>query len=195
MASPTWLTESQLKAWRRDTTTANTIEIQSSIDAAFEALNKALQRRLVIAGASSARVYAPDDFDVLFIHDCTTVTSVTENGTLLVAGTDYQLEPLNGVDSSGLSVPYYRVRRLGRNWYRDNNKGTVSIVAAWGWAAIPSDLILACMIIASDMLENQNMRFGLAAITDAGGVGTRDNRTVREAILAHQYAAKTAGFA
>jgi hypothetical protein len=185
-----------LKAWRRDETSTTDDLIEDAINAATQSIDNKLKRRIVLATTSSARVFTPLNSDMLFIDDCTGVTSITENGTVLVAGTDYQLEPLNGLSESGETVPYYKVQRLGGgNWYRDGQRATVSIVAAWGWAAIPSQVVEACKVIAADMLRNPDMRFGLVDISEAGGVGSRENKTVTDMIAAYRYAVRTFGIA
>lgn len=199
MTTPRYLPVATLKAWRRDETTANDDLITEAINAAETGIDNALKRKMIVvtAGAPglSARVYAPMASEVLFIDDCTEVTAVVENGTTLTVGTDYQLEPLNGLSEAGESMPYYRIKRHGRCWYTDDGKATVSVTARWGWSAIPPQVVESCKVIADEMLRNPDMRFGLVDISEAGGVGSRENATVKKMIADYRYAVRTFGIA
>ena len=199
MTTPRYLPVATLKEWRRDETTASDVLIESAINATEMAIDNVLQRKMIVvtAGAPgiSARVYVPDCSRYLYIDDCTEVTTVVENGTSLTVGTDYQLEPLNGLSPSGEPVPYFRLKRHSRNWHADDGKATVSVTARWGWATIPPQVVESAKIIAADMLQNPDMRFGLVAISEAGGVGTRENKTVNQMIADYRYAVRTFGFA
>jgi len=178
-----YLTIEQYKQWARDEITVDDDLVSEAILGAESWIDNALARRMVVASASSARVYAPiPHTDVLTIDDCTTVTSVVENGATLTVSTDYQLEPFNNLSAAGETVPYSQVRRIYRNWYTDGRKATVTVTAAWGWAAIPPQVLEACKVITSDMLMNRELRGGLVAVSEVGGVGTRENRLVRDMV-------------
>jgi hypothetical protein len=158
-------------------------------------LDNACGRKFVVATTSTARSYMPSGGNLLFIHDCVAITSVVENTTTLTTAIDYQPEPLNGLSMAGESQPYYVLRRLsyyGRkwwNWYGIPGQATITVTAQWGWAAIPPQIKESCKIIAKDVfLQRNTTGFGLVAITDAGGIGTRENRIVNEAIVDYQRA-------
>jgi len=188
------------KDWARDEVSVDDDLIDQAINAAELAIDNALQRRMVVvtdgAPGLSARAYVPAASDLLFIDDCTEVTVITDNGTTLTVGTDYQLEPLNGLSGAGESVPYYKVRRLSGCWYRDGHKATVSVTARWGWAAIPPQVLESCKIVTQDILENRNTRFGLAGISQEGfSIRIRENPVVAKMILNYQYATRAIGMA
>lgn len=187
MATPRYVPVATFKQWWKTEISVDDTLVEAAINAAETAIDNALQRRMVVAsGTPSARVFRPTDSDVLYINDAKTVTSIVENGTTLTSGTDYVLEPLNGISATGETWPYYRVLRYGRCWYTDGVKATVTVTADWGWTAIPYEVIESCKIIASDMLSNRDMRNGLVAITEAGGVGSRENLTVRNMIAKYR---------
>lgn len=189
MATPRYVSTATFKQWWKTETTADDTLIEAAINAAELAIDNALQRKMIVAtGTDSARVYVPPTrSQVLYIHDTVDVTTIVENAVTLTAGTDYQLEPLNGLAATGEARPYYRVRRLDRAWYWDGERATVTITADWGWAAIPFEVVESCKIIAADMLSNRDMRNGLVAITEAGGVGSRQNQTVRDMIAHYRH--------
>ena len=191
-----YLSVETLKAQTRDGVTVDDNLKESAIQAAETWIDNELHRQMIKASDTpSARVFVPAGSDLLHIYDCTSVTSVTENGVLLAAGTDYQLEPLNGLNDTGETVPYYRVLRHGRCWYTDNGKATVSIVATWGWAEIPPQVVEACKIIAQDILANRDTRFGLAGITEVAGIRMRENPVVAKMIEHYRFAYKSFGIA
>lgn len=187
MATPRYLPVATFKQWWKTEIDADDTLIEAAINAAETAIDNALQRRMVVAsGSDSARVFRPDGTSILYFDDCVSVTSIVENGTTLTSGTDFVLEPLNGLSATGEAWPYYRALRYGRDWYCDGPKATVTITADWGWSAIPYEVVESCKIVASDMLSNRDMRNGLVAITEAGGVGSRENLTVRNMVAKYR---------
>lgn len=188
MPTPRYLPVATFKQWWKTEISVDDDLITAAINAAETAIDNALQRRMVVAsGTPSARVFRPDPCThILYIDDCVSVTSISENGTTLVSGTDFVLEPLNGIAATGEAWPYYRVLRYARNWYTDDVKATVTVTADWGWSAIPYEVVESCKIVAADMLSNRDMRNGLVAITEAGGVGSRQNQTVRDMVAKYR---------
>ncbi len=187
-----------LKAYiRNEIPTDDDSFIEAAINAAEMIIDNACARKFVIAdpAISTARSYIPSGGNLLLIDDCVAIVSVTDNSAPLTAATDYQAEPLNNLSDAGETVPYYILRRLGYyynrwyNWYGVPGAATVTVTARWGWQAIPSMIQESCKIIAKDVLmqRNSDIGFGLVAVTDAGGVGTRENWIVRKAIDAYRH--------
>jgi hypothetical protein len=161
--------------------------LQEALEAAQQTIQNACQRKFnaVGADAATARSFQPVGYcsKVLYIHDCTTITSVVDNGTTLVANTDYQAEPLNGLNSSGEAWPYFRLVKPWDAWYSATGFASVVVTAKWGWLETPAPILSAIRIIAKDEFNQRNTAgFGLVTVTEAGGVGTRENRIVREAV-------------
>lgn len=181
-----YLTVANFKLWMRsEIPTADDTFCDQAIQAAETTLDNACQRRFEVASATTPRVFIPSGSNVQFINDCTAITSVVDNGATLVSGTDYQKEPLNGLSSTGETWPYYRLRRLNGWWYSSTNTASLTITATWGWAAIPPEIYQACQIIAKDEFNQRDsgVGFGLVAVTEAGGVGSRENAIVRRAVI------------
>lgn len=159
-----------------------------ALEAAEQYLDIECGRRFAVAGASAtARMYAPDvRTQILDIHDCTEITSVVENTLTLTEDSDYVAQPLNGLTDAGETRPYDRLYRYGCYWYTDTPKATVTVTAKWGWAAIPPGAKYACLVAAKAFLEAKDIRLGLAALTEAGGVGERQAKAVSEFIRKYQ---------
>ena len=180
-------TTEEIKDYVNDkTATANYALVEAARYAAIAQLNNDCQRRFVLATTASARVFVPESACLVRIHDCTTVTSVTNDGSA-VAASLYQLEPLNGLSAAGETMPYDRIRLIsGGVFYANAGEATVSVTATWGWASIPYPIIEACKIIAKDILSNRDVRFGLVAVTDVAGVSARTNPVVAAAINSYK---------
>lgn len=177
-----YLDPGDFMSWAGDEVIADEPIVVAAINSAENDIDTALGRRMIVAaGSATARSYAPKvpNTSVLMIDDAATITSVVENGVTLVAGVDYRAEPTNGVNAAGDPVPYHRLVRLGAHWhYSTDHTLTVVVTATWGWSAIPALVVDACRVLTRDSLANRHTRFGLAGITEAGGVGVRENDLV-----------------
>lgn len=156
---------------------------QACLDAADEGVQDLCQRKFVVAAAASARSYVPKPcHDVLRIHDCTSVTTVVENGVTLTAGVDFQAETAEGPQTtswSGVVMPYEQLRKFSGTWYTDQHKATVVATAAWGWAAIPESIKMACRVGAKDLADARDVKLGIAAVNDFGPLRVRENPAVQ----------------
>jgi hypothetical protein len=213
---PRNVTVATLKTWaRNEIATDDDALISAAIDAAEQWVDNTCQRRFVVATTATPRTYTPVDLprllapgirnlgtegycaQVLRIHDCTSVTTVSNNGTI-VAASGYQLEPLNALGWSGETYPYNAIRLLtGTSWDTGTYLGqaTATITATWGWTAIPAPVIESVKILAKDIIANRDLRFGIAAVSGEGfGISARANGTVT-ALLAPYRRAESWGIA
>ena len=190
------LTVAELKTYVRSELLTEDSIYQAAIDTAKAIVNNATGRNFVVAdpAVSTARSYRASNGVIQLIHDAAAIVSVTDNGTTITSGTDYQAEPLNGLSDTGESVPYYALRRLSYyglrwyNWYGLPGAASVVVTARWGWPAIPPLVKESWKIVAKDVFNQRNTSgFGLVAITEAGGVGTRENRIVQEMVTAYAH--------
>ena len=183
-----------LKAWQRSDLQLEDDLYEAAIEAAEQSIDHALGRRVAVAsGTPSARNLRPRVGTMaLWIPDAVSVTSVVENGVTLVEDTDYDLEPVDAVTMSGESVPYHGLGRRSKCWYTKGRQATVVVTADWGWSAIPPLIVEAAKIVAKDILEQRDIRFGLVDISESGGVGTRENRVVRQVMAEYTAPSKMA---
>lgn len=177
------LSVATFKAWKRVEVSTDDSVIQAAIDAAEETINQHCGRRFNVAtGAATARTFkAPSpNSTVLEIHDCTTVSSVTDSGNT-IAASGYQLEPLNGIDITGLNVPYSRIRLVGGGvWSYLYDAANVTVTAQWGWPALPARYTEASKILTADILDNRDIRNGVIGFTDYAGIRVRENPVVSQ---------------
>lgn len=155
--------------------------IVAAIGAATVGINEATERHFASADVTATpRSYPSKCSPLLFIDDCTEVTSITDNATALTVD-QYQLEPLNNTGPSGEYRPYSEIRRRC-GWYDSCGWANVVVTAKWGWATIPSPIVEACKILAKDILANRDVSFGIAAFTEYAGVRARSNPQVWDRI-------------
>lgn len=156
-------TTEELAAYlRNEIATEDYADLTEVASATESLITKVSGRKWVVASGSSTRYYAPRTAyqDLIRIHDCTSVTSVTNDGTTVPSWASstggYQLEPINGLDWAGESRPYEGIRYIGSRWKFDGYRATVAVTATWGWAAIPEQVVRAGYVIAKDMWEFRN---------------------------------------
>lgn len=183
------VTLADFKAYVRDEAQGvNDATLQGYLDAATQGLNNACQRQFAVAGIAAARSFQPrGSSHTLVIHDCTTITSVVDNGVTLVAGTDYQAEPLGHLSDSGETVPFYKLYRPYTHWYSNSGLASVVVTATWGWAAIPAQITEACLVLGKELCNNQDVRYGIVGVADGVVTGIRQNKIVRDAIAAYPH--------
>lgn len=149
--------------------------IQAALDAAHYSAYDYCGRSFELAGAESARSFVPLSADVLPIDDCTSITSVVNNG-VTVAASEYQAEPIGNRSGSMATVPFTRLRIIsGADWYIDGYEATCTVAAAWGWAAAPAAAVEAVKILAKDILHQRDNRSGVAGFGEFGSVRVRQN--------------------
>lgn len=168
------------RAWKNAPTDPADAVIQAGIEAAEEAIAIHCGRGFIVASGSTTRVFAPtsDHSTTLEIDDATAVTVVAEGGST-IAATGYQLEPLNGRDLAGAPTPYTRVRLLGATWNPTySSEASVSVTATFGWATLPYRYTEAVKILSADLIDNRDVRNGVAGFAEFGAVRIRENPTV-----------------
>lgn len=179
---PSLVTTEEFQAYIRDEQgVLEYADANDCVEVAEQMLEDICGRKWVAASeATSTRVYAPRSWsDIIRIHDCTTITAVTNDGTT-VAPSAYQLEPLNGLDWSGETRPYETIRYIGNFWAFDNYRATVAVTATWGWPAIPDQIKRATLILAKDIAVHRDVNFGTIGSTDTGPVRARQAPLIRD---------------
>lgn len=84
------------------------------------------------------------------------------------AATDYQLEPLNG-QAGGISSPATFIRATGDYLFpRLGDEALVRITGTFGWAAIPTAIKQATLILAQRQFKRYDSPLGVAGIGDIG---------------------------
>lgn len=187
-----YLSPGTFVSWARNDILADEPLVTTAIQASEEYIDSRSGRSLVLAVLDGAdetadvtRQFRPDRCSTsLWIPDMAEVSSVTEDGTLLVAGDDYQAEPFDNLDRASNSYrPFDRLVRLDRYWYTNGARPTVEVVGKPGWTSIPAAVIEACCILTNDWLTNRDVRLGVVGSDESGfSIGVRQNPYVMAAI-------------
>lgn len=167
----------------------------SRIATAAAATNRAVTRycgrsfETVTTGSASARVFHPRTPTLCYTDDFWTTSSLTvktdagDDGTYettLTIGSDFLVEPLNGIED-GLSVPYHRIIARAWNFPCHSTVPSVQVTAAWGWGSVPDEVKQAALIKAGALFRRKDSLEGiLGGFQDFGAirVGSREDRDV-----------------
>mgnify|MGYP000889739861 CR=1 FL=1 len=154
-----------------------------ALDAAESWVQQFCQRSFTLAtGTPTARVFGPLSMEqwytVLRVDDIATPTGlIVSNYGTTVASTDYQLEPLNGRDATGLAVPYTQIRLLSSSWTTNMMRATATITADWGWASTPALVTQSILQLGKDYVVHRDAKFGFIE-TSVGAVSGSRNWSV-----------------
>lgn len=169
-----YATLAQLKAAMR-IPSADTVDdalLETAIESASRQIDAHCQRRFF--SASATRVYTPDDSWLCQIDDLVSLTSLKtssdadSNYDITWAAGDYQLEPLNGI-ASGMDVSYTQIRAIGDYLFpTSGGEATVQVTGTFGWAAVPSDIEQACIILSQRQYKRYDSPLGVAGFGDLG---------------------------
>lgn len=172
-----------------DSNTSRDTEMDTRLMSASRDINAWTHRQFGRAEVASAR-----DFRVgasgVDVHDFWTTDDLVVTPYLAgVAGTPWDvsslvLEPLNGIVNQVPGWPYNRLSAAGYGshplWMASNWGGyTMRVVAKWGWAAVPENVVTACLMLAVADDKAKDAPFGVAAFGDYG-VRIRQNPMVEE---------------
>jgi hypothetical protein len=159
--------------------------LQSFLDASIEGFANATGRYLTLVDDdtqdSTWLIAADPCSNILRIPDCTSITSITENGTV-VAASAYQAEPVNQKSLSGEFRPYEQIRKLRSYWYTDYGRAAILLTGKLGWSAFPAGMVEAIKILGKELCNNQDVRLGTLTVPEGVIWGIRTNKVVREAV-------------
>jgi hypothetical protein len=151
-------------------------DFRRAIEAASRHIDRYCGRRFWRdAEADVARVYSTGHSDVLFIHDlaelATLKTDASNDGVFedVWTATDYLLEPLNAVLDDR---PFTQISKRGGGTFLfpTSYPATIEVVGAWGWPAVPPQVIEGTIILSSRLVKRaREAPFGLATAGFEGG--------------------------
>jgi len=182
------------------TDTVDDTILTSALIAACAGVNDVCGRQFNDAGVTSARLFKPRSSDVCMVDDFSTsvglviATDLDGDGVFeqTWTGTDFELEPLNGIRNGVPGWPYNQINAFsslyfpssaGRRgglyaspWrYARRDRASVQVIARWGWAAIPEPVKQTVKITASEISKLKDAPFGVAGFDQYGAVRVRAN--------------------
>lgn len=163
--------------------TASDDELGDALDSASREIEDWCGRQFHDAGTTSSRVYQPEHADLVYVDDFHTTTGLTvetdedKDGTYDTtwSSSEYQLEPLNGVVEGRSGWPFGAIRALDDKSFPTGKRATVRITAQWGWAAVPTQVLQACRIIASETANLAHTPLGVAGFGEWGAIRVKNS--------------------
>lgn len=154
--------------------------LDRAINAASRQIDGRCGRRFYLDGSATARTYAPQNAGLVIIDDVSTLTALvvkSDTGldstfaTTLTIGTDFQVEPLNGLVQGN---PITQLRSLDANYYvQADSRATVQVTAKWGWPSVPVAITEATALLAARIFKRYDSPLGVAGFGDLGAITVR----------------------
>lgn len=149
--------------------------LSAVINAASGWIDSYCGRNFTVASGTATKDYAPTGrLEVLPIDDATSIVQVSIDDDLdgsfaeVLLTADWQAEPLNG-QANGVTFPYNRIRPIEDGyWPMFRGQKTVRVQATFGWAAVPDQVNLACVLQAARLFKRFDSPLGVAGFGDFG---------------------------
>jgi hypothetical protein len=163
--------------------TADDLELEAALTAASSAIELATERQFnrdtSPSPVATRRRYQPRLRYLTYIDDLYSTEDlvITSGGVTLALGTDYDLEPVNGIYRGTPGFPFWKIRPLNRDL--DTSGYTLEATTPyWGWEFVPAGVIQAARILAADLFKHKDAPLGVAGFGEFGVVRVRENSTV-----------------
>ncbi len=162
--------------------------LELCINSASRAIDKHVRNKFWVDTAVTIREFQPADSYTVQVPDGISTTTglivKTDSGgdgsfgTTLTITTDFLLRPVNAADEYPVR-PYTEIFAINGDLpLLTNGRYGVQVTAKFGWAAIPSDITLACVLLAKDLSKAKDAPFGVAGSNEFGVLRIRRNQTV-----------------
>lgn len=161
--------------------------LTEALTVASRGIEHCTNRQFNDAGSASSRLFVTSTPGFAVTDDfSTTVGLVVETDTARDGGfatswavSDYQLLPLNGVVGGVPGWPYWRLRRSGTYAFPTcGERALLRVTARWGWAAVPTPVREATLILAEDLFKLRDLPFGAGGYSEYGRMKARENPNV-----------------
>lgn len=184
-----YATAAELKTRLRITDSADDTMLSAAVDVASRGIESLTGRQFNNASTASARVFRPraatwasvDDFYTT--TDLVVATDESGDGTFETTwlASEYELWPLNGVVDGQTGWPYSTIRAAtGARRFGPSlcDRLRLRVTARWGWAAVPSPVKEATLILAEDLFKLRDTPFGAGGYGEYGRIRARQNPEV-----------------
>jgi hypothetical protein len=163
-------------------------ELTDALNTASEEIERHCQRQFNKVSAASARSFEFCTEWYTFVDDFYSTaglvieTDTTGDGTFDTtwASTDYELHPLNNINSGQQGWPFTEIRAVASKRfpvpYLYQRSARVRVTALWGWDNVPAPVKQACLILGAKNFQLKDAPLGLAGSNDFGVVRVQDDR-------------------
>jgi hypothetical protein len=152
--------------------------LELSIEAASRQIDGFCER--VFTQSTATRIYRPTDVFTVDIDDLQSLTFLKTDPdgsgvfSTTWSATDYQLNPLNRL-TGGITSPYTQIRAVGDYLFPiyeprnvNSNEASVQIQGVWGFAAIPTAIRQATIILSMRQFKRYDSPTGVMGFGDLG---------------------------
>lgn len=179
-----YISVADLRAYIHDTGALDTTSLQAACDAAEVEVNAMCGRYFSQDSVVSAQYFWPDDYGKVCVDDISTTTGLLVDVDINANGgyaqswtinTDFFLEPVNQNVGGIVGWPYTTIRAsLTNKWfpirYYPYIRPTVRVTAKWGWAAVPTPVKQATLVVAAKLYKMGDAPFGVAGFDQWGTI-------------------------
>lgn len=170
-----YCTLAQVKASLRITDSVDDSLLNLAVEAASREIDQATERTFYNMGTATRDFVARDAYftqidDLITLAELKTDASGDGSFSVTWAAKDVQLEPLNGF-VSGVTSPFTGLRSRDSYLFPiEEEEALVRVTGVWGWAAIPTAIRQATVILASRIFKRNDSPLGVAGFGDLGVV-------------------------
>lgn len=158
-------------------------ELTAALASVSRGIEKFCQRQFNAADVASVRVFAPTWRAMARVDDFHTVTGLvietdpSGDGSFGAtwAPSEYELHPLNGIVDGEQGWPYSTIRGVRKTFPTCTDRASLRVTAQWGWAAVPTPVRQACLVLAAETFKLADAPFGVAGFGEYGVVRIRQN--------------------
>lgn len=174
--------------------------IDRAINSASRAIGRWCGRQFYDAGSASARRFVGRDAYCLVVDDFHTTTGLViktdenDDGTFEVTWTssDYELEPIDGVQDGMPGWPYQKIHAVGSYTFPiptglGARRYTVEVTARWGWSSVPDDVVQAALQVSAELYRRGSAPFGIAQTVEFGPIRLASDTVRAVSSLLHDF--------
>ena len=163
--------------------TVDDYAINLAVEASTAMIQQYCGRQFTQDDTATARVYVATNPYLAHVDDISTTSGLiikTDPGadgsfTQTWTASDYQLEPLNGVQA-GQVWPYTRIRARENFLFPvENELALVKVTGVWGWPAIPKAIEFACILQSQRFFKRFDSPTGVIGFGDMGAIRVARN--------------------
>ena len=170
------------------TKTSMDSRLTDAINSASREVERYCDRQFNDAGTVSTRVFEPSDWLRAEVDDFSTTAGLivkTDAGGVgtfdtLWDATQYELSPYNGIVDGEVGWPYSTIRATRGLYFPIfpnepyRRRAILQVTAQWGWAAVPSPVRQATLMLAAQTFKLADAPFGVTGFADFGVIRVRD---------------------
>jgi len=165
------------------TGTGEDAALTNALAVASRGIEQVCGRQFNKTTSASARLFHPNSSRLAWVDDFHTITDLvikTDAGDAgayptVWAASNYELEPLNGIQAGESGWPYWILHAVRMCFPTCTQRAPLQVTAQWGWTAVPAGVKEACLAVAEETYKLKDAPFGVTGVAEWGIVRVRAN--------------------